>query len=268
MKLKEKFEHWANKYELTREMVSNYGVRTVIFAIGSFVISIAYGAYNITLSALNSSLWYGALAAYYILLAIMRGGVLVHHRKKLKAQKIGRAVENEKIKQIKKYRNCGILLVIIIAAIALAVAEMIAEDKTFEHAGFLIYASATYTFYKITVAIVNIVRAKRQTDMTVQAIRNINMADALVSMLALQTSLLHAFSDENGKDIGFDKTLNGVTGLVVCVLVVALGIYMIINAQRKLKIELMSNDGIPNDEDVIAGENLIENNSDDISQGE
>ena len=268
MKLKEKFELWANKYELTREMVNNYGVRTVIFAIGSFVISIAYGAYNITLSALNSSLWYGALAAYYILLAVMRGGVLVHHKKKRKAQKIGKSVENEKIKQIKKYRNCGILLVIIIAAIALAVAEMIAEDKTFEHAGLLIYASATYTFYKITVAIVNIVKAKKQTDMTVQAIRNINMADALVSMLALQTSLLHAFSDENGKGVGFDKTLNGVTGLVVCVLVVALGIYMIINAQRKLKIEILSNDSAINHEGALADENAIKNISEDNSQGE
>lgn len=268
MKIKEKLELWADKYELTREMKSSYGVRTLVFAIGSFAISIAYGAYNITLSALNSSLWYGALAIYYILLAIMRGGVLVFHNKKRKARKNDKAIENERIKQIKKYRNCGILLVIIIAAISLAVAEMIGDDKTFEHTGLMIYASATYTFYKITIAIINIVRAKKQTDMTVQAIRNINMADALVSMLALQTSLLHAFGDENGKGNGFDKILNGVTGLVVCVLVVALGIYMIINAQRKLKIEILSNDGILNGEGAIAGENAIENISDGTSQGE
>ena len=147
-----------------------------------------------------------------------------------------------------------------IAAISLAVAEMISEDKTFEHAGLMIYASATYTFYKITVAIINIVKAKKQTDMTVQAIRNINMADALVSMLALQTSLLHAFSDENGNEIGFDKTLNGVTGLVVCALVLALGIYMIINAQKKLKIERV------NQEDAI--EDGMTEDSQDDSQGE
>ena len=261
MKIKEKFESWANKYELTREMVNNYGVRTVVFALGSFIISLAYGAYNITLSALNSSLWYGVLAAYYILLAVMRGAVLVHHRKKRKAQKVGKLVENERIKQIKKYRNCGIILVFIMLAVSLAVMEMISEDKTFEHAGIMIYASATYTFYKITVAIINIVKAKKQTDLTVQAIRNINMADALVSMLALQTSLLHAFSDENGKDIGFDKTLNGVTGFVVCALVFALGIYMIVNSQKKMKIERENRD-------KQTSEDTLEEGQEDTSQGE
>ena len=89
-----------------------------------------------------------------------------------------------------------------------------------------------------------------------------------MSMLALQTSLLHAFSDENGKEIGFDKTLNGVTGLAVCLLVVALGIYMIINAQRKLKIEILSSDGSLNNQDAIGGETEIENKRGDTSQGE
>ncbi|MDE6274974.1 MAG: hypothetical protein K2M75_00325 [Clostridia bacterium] len=256
MKVKEKFELWANKYDLTREMVNNYGARTIVFAIGSFIISVAYGAYNFTLSALNSSLWYGALASYYILLAIMRGGVLVFHNKKRKAIKKGKVIENERIKQIKKYRNCGILLVIIMFAISLAVAEMIGEDKSFEHTGIMIYASATYTFYKITVAIINIVKAKKKTaDMTVQAVRNINMADALVSMLALQTSLLHAFSDENGRGQNFQYTLNGVMGLVVVVLVVALGIYMIVNAQKQLKIARTVDDTVEEDQDKdIEGE--------------
>ena len=54
---KEKFLQWADKREVTRQIVSNFGVRTVIFAIGSFALSIAYGAYNLTLSILEMSVW-------------------------------------------------------------------------------------------------------------------------------------------------------------------------------------------------------------------
>ena len=258
--IKEEFLLWANNHELTREMLNNYGVRTVIFATGSFIISIAYGAYNFTLSVTQTSLWYGVLAGYYILLAIMRGGVVFHHRKKRKAQKIGKVIENERVKQIKKYRICGILLVIMTFALSIAVMEMINERKTFEHAGLMIYVSATYTFYKVTVAIVNIVRARKQSDMTIQAIRNINMADAIVSMLTLQTSMIHSFGADDG--VRFADTLNGATGAVVCALVFALGIFMIVNSQRQLRIEMANKDNNERREEV-----KTEEGQNDSSQG-
>ncbi|MDE7070445.1 MAG: hypothetical protein K2O86_00540 [Clostridia bacterium] len=258
--IKEKFLLWANKHELTREMLNNYGVRTVIFATVSFVISIAYGVYNLTLSVTQISIWYGVLAGYYILLAIMRGGVVFHHRKKRKAQKIGKVIENEKVKQIKKYRICGILLVIMTFALSIAVMEMISEHKTFEHAGLMIYVSATYTFYKVTVAIINIVKAKKQSDMTVQAIRNINMADAIVSILTLQTSMIHSFGADDG--VRFADTLNGATGAVVCALVFALGIYMIVNSQRQLRIEIANKDN-----NALMEEAKAEEGQYDSSQG-
>lgn len=256
--IKEKIVSLANRHELTREMLNSYGVRTVVFAIFSFAISTAYGAYNFTLAILNNSLWYGALAIYYILIACMRGGVIVHHRKKRKARRLGMTIERERIKQIKTYCSCGVMLVLMMVAISLSVMQMIRDNNTFEHTGIMIYASATYTFYKITVAIINLVKAKKKTDdLTVQAIRNINMADALVSMLALQTSLLHAFSEENGKDSMYIYTLNGVTGAVVCFLVLGLGIYMIINSQKKLRIEKANRDDLST-QDVAGEEELIE----------
>ena len=234
-KIKDKFVTWANKYELTREMINNYGVRTVVFAILSFAISIAYGAYNFTLAILGTSIWYGVLAAYYILLACMRGGVITHHRRRFRAHRRGTHIENVKIKGIKRYRNCGIMLIIMTIALSIAVLQMISAHNTFEHAGFMIYAAAAYTFYKVTMSIINIVKAKKQNDITIQAIRNINLADATVSLLALQTSMIHAFGADDG--IEFADTLNGVTGAAVCALVFALGIYMIVNAKRRLEIE-------------------------------
>ncbi|MDE5756025.1 MAG: hypothetical protein K2I23_02955, partial [Clostridia bacterium] len=186
-KIKDRFVQWADKYEVTRELLHNYGVRTVVFAIISFALSLAYGAYNFTLAILGMSIWYGVLAVYYILLACMRGGVITHHRRRFRAHRRGTHIENVKIKGIKRYRNCGIMLIIMTFALLIAVMQMISAHNSFEHAGMMIYAAAAYTFYKVTMSIINIVKAKKQTDITIQAIRNINLADAAVSLLALQT---------------------------------------------------------------------------------
>ena len=232
-KIKKAYKRVINKFELTRELAQNYGARTVVFTIVSFLISVAYGAYNVTLSAIERSVWYGMLAAYYILLACMRGGVITHHRKKHSKEKRGIKVENEYVNQINRYRNCGIMLIVMTFALLIAVLQMVLIDRTFTHNGLMIYVSAAYTVYKVTMAIINIVRAKKQEDMTVQALRNINMADALVSILALQTSMLVAFSQENYELS--PTTLNGVTGGVVCAMIFVLGIYMTVKACKKLK---------------------------------
>ena len=231
MRIKDRFLEWSKKYEFINNLVRNYGMRTIVFAIGSFAISIAYGAYNLTLSALERSIWYGVLAGYYILLAFMRGGVVRYHQKRSKRERIGK-VENEEAKQIKKYRNCGALLMVMTLALSFAILQIVSDGKTFKHAGLMIYVSATYTFYKITIAIIQIVKAKKQPDVTVQAIRNINLADAMVSILALQTSMFNSF--DKGDSSKFPSTMNAVTGAVVCALVLALGIYMVVKSKRLL----------------------------------
>ena len=67
--------------------------------------------------------------------------------------------------------------------------------------------------------------------MTVRAIRNINLVDALVSILALQTALLTMFS-EGGINISLFNTF---TGVIVSFLSVGIGIYMIVSANKKMK---------------------------------
>ena len=80
-------------------------------------------------------------------------------------------------------------------------------------------------------AIINLIKAKRFKDYSVQAVRNINLTSAMVSILALQTALLHAFGGEN-ISVSLYNTL---TGSVVSLLTLSLGIYMVTNASLKLK---------------------------------
>jgi len=60
-------------------------------------------------------------------------------------------------------------------------------------------------------------------------IRNIGYADALVSLVSLQTAMFVSFGD--GTDT---RTMNLLTGGVVCLMILLMGIYMIRLAGKQL----------------------------------
>ena len=213
-----------NSHELTKKLISNWGFRTVITSSVAFGISIVNSVINAYLGISERSIWFGALAAYYIFIALMRSGLLIYHR-------TSRDYGSEALVRAKKYTHCGVLLLILNAALSSAIAQMIFDDRGFEYKDWLIYAFAAYAFYKVITSVLNAVKARRQDDLTIQAIREINMVDAAVSILALQTALLHTFSD-GSVNISLFNTL---TGSVVSLFSLSLSIMMIIRGNKIIK---------------------------------
>jgi len=220
-----------NKWNFTRRLMVNYGFRTVALAVLSFIISIAFGVFNGYLGISLRSIWYGALSAYYVFLAFFRGSILFYHAKKTEKLK---DEEQKIIVKARIYRNCGIILLVLNLALSSAIAQMIFNDQGFSYPDWTIFAYAAYAFYKIITSIINLFKAKRHNDLTVQAIRNINFTDASVSILALQTALLHAYTT-TGTDISLFNTL---TGIAVSVVAYTTAIRMIVVATKLLKKKL------------------------------
>lgn len=216
------------RYSFTYLLLRNFGFRTVIFTIGSFAMSVVFSAFNAYMGIAYRSIWYGALATYYIALTLLRGGVLLYHKKKIGKKYV---LQNDEYTKAKVYRNSGIVTLMLNTALSAATGQMIFSDAHFTYMGWTIFAYAAYAFYKITMSIVSFIRAHRQTDLTVRAIRNINLVDALVSILALQTAMLTTFGDGT---INI-SLMNTMTGSVVGVASVAIGIYMIVSANKKIK---------------------------------
>lgn len=229
-RIKRSAKEQAQKHEFTRKLFGQYGFRTVAFAVVAFAISIGNAVVNGVLGIVYASLWFIALGAYYLLLSVMRGGILVYHGKKRKTN-LEDSPELIKRKEIKTYRTCGILLILLPVALSFAILEMVVSDRAFVKPGIMIYVASAYTFYKIIMSVYNFAKAHKSDDMTVRAIRNVNFADALVSVLALQTAMFHEFSPETG--LGY---ANGIMGAIVCVLTVAVGIFMAVNGTKKLKL--------------------------------
>lgn len=230
--LKRKAVRAMKKNELTNNMLESYDFRTIVFAVVSFVISAGYAAVNLTISVLDRSVWYGALAGYYILLALMRGGVLIVSRKTAKMRKIETADAELPAKRshLGIYRKCGVLLIILPVCLTVAVSEMVVSNESFVHEGIMIYANAAYTFYKIVMSCVNFFKAGRGDNFAVKAIRNINLADALVSVFALQSAMFREFTPNADM-----RAANAVMGGLICLATAAIGIAMIATATVALR---------------------------------
>lgn len=224
--MKETIMGKIRSYPILVKLLDNFSFRTVIFAFGSLAITIAYSVYNGVIAIVLASGWYGSLALYYILLVFLRGGISLYHGKRRKLE------ERSEILEIKKYRTCGILLIATIWALSAAIAQMVVQNQGFEYFDLMIYVAATYTFTKITLAIFNAVKAKKErSGYTILALRNISLADAAVSILSLQTAMFHSFAEPSGGT----QLANALTGGAVCLFVMALGVIMIVKANKALK---------------------------------
>ena len=98
---------------------------------------------------------------------------------------------------------------------------------SYEYAGYMIYIVAAYTFYKIITAIIHFFKARRRDGLIVQAIRNINLVDAIYSVFVLQVSMIRAFGDGN------DPLSNSVAGGAIALLILWISIHMIVQSYRE-----------------------------------
>lgn len=223
----EKALKWSETHPFWNRLFREYGFRTISFTIGKFIINFAFAIYNCTVAIIIRSVWFGALTAYYAFLMSVRGAVLLYHARRRKAVKRGQSAEKTYLKDTRIYGLCGILLILLPLCLTPAIVQIVREEGAFIHTGITIYAYAFYAFYKIIVAFYNFIKARKSDEMTVRASRNINLADAMVSILALQTAMFHEFAIGNSDIVSL---MNAFTGAAVCALTALTGIFMVVKA--------------------------------------
>ena len=207
------------RHKFTNSLLENFGYRTIIFSIFSFSLNLLYVAFQGVLAIITLSAWYISITVYYLVLSILKGNIFYSMRK-----------NNSIVKQTKTYRWCGIMFIFLTVALSGIIVLIYTSNMYFEYAGLMIYAVAAYTFYMLTFSIINIFKAKRQSNLYVQSIRNINLVTSLVSIVVLQVALFQAFSPESNTSFA-----NGLTGGAMSALILALGIFMIVKANKTLK---------------------------------
>lgn len=222
----ERFFITVKKNAFGAHFLEDYRFRTVLTTMPSFVINVAYTIYNGVIGVMNQSAWFITMAVYYSLLGIMRY-CAVHTERKISRMEDQKLIRKKELAVIK---TDGILLLLLNLALSGVVLLTIAKGRAKAYSEIIAISIAAYTFYKITMAVINMVKVRKMQSPILITIRNIGVADALVSMLTLQMTMLVSFQGTDG--LNADR-MNGITGLAVCLLISALGISMIYYAFKE-----------------------------------
>lgn len=207
-----------------KRFFSDVRFRTELSLYQGLLINLLYIAVKLFSGIYYHSLWFIALAFYYILLAAMRI-LLLHQRKKRNYEEL---MEHEFF----RYRLCGIILLLMNQALVGIVIFIVHQNKGFDYPGLLIYAMALYVFYSVILAAVNLIKFRKHGSPVMSAAKVINLVAAMVSILSLQTAMLARFGEE---DEAFRAVMTGVTGGVVCAIVSGMAIFMIWKSAKQLK---------------------------------
>lgn len=219
-----KFMKKIRSTKLGNRFFSDVRFRTEIALYCGLIINFLYIAVKLFSGIYYRSVWFIALAIYYILLAVMRF-ILLHKGK-------NSAVLTMKA-ELRRYRLCGIMLLIMNQSLAGIVVFMVYQNKGFDYPGLLIYAMAAYSFYMIIVAVINLVKFRKHGSPLLSAAKVINLVAAMVSILSLETAMLAQFGSDD--DPLFRKAMTGATGGAVCTIVIGIAIFMIWKSTKRLR---------------------------------
>lgn len=206
---------------------SDIHLRMNVSLYGTLIWNTAYAVFQLGLGFWHHTFWYYSLAGYYLSLAVMRFFLVRHTRK----HKPGELMREE----LKKYRTCGIIFLIMNLALTLIIFFMVYWNRTFIHHEITTIAMAAYTFGALTMAIINMIKYRKYNSPVYSASKAISLASACVSMLTLESTMLTTF-DDGTMDLTTRRIMLGTSGAAVSAFVIAMAVYMIAQGTKKIKL--------------------------------
>ena len=180
----------------------------------SLCLNFVYAVGNCAIGFIAHSWWFITVGAYYGILATTRFSVL----------QIKRKANGDYDTEVFARRITGFLLVALSFCIAGVNVLSALKERGIVFHEIVMISIATYTFTKITIAIVGMVKSKYSASPAIETLRNISLADASVSVCTMQRSMLVSFPGMNGAEI---QLFNILTGTAVWIIVLLLGINLI-----------------------------------------
>ena len=204
---------------------AEYDFKTYISAAGSLAVTVLFALYNGFLGIRHASLWHGTICVYYLVLVLLRGLSILAAKKA--ALRSARKTLHDRAALILSF-----LLLILNISLIVPIAMMVRQQKPVSMTLIPAIAMAAYTTYKIIMASVHLRKRKLSADSLVWLLRTISFIDALVSILALQNTLIMVNAKDGGSDM---LPLSAGTGALVWVAVLLLSVGAIIRGIRRIR---------------------------------
>ena len=184
------------------------------------IVNFGYGMFKIMYGFLIGSAWVGADGIYNFVQAMIQLFQILRRKKPGAIQQ-----------QWRSYRFCGILILLMHLTLIGIVFQTVNWNRVEEAGEIMIIATAAFAFYKFISAVVDLAKDRKHTRPVDSSVRMLELSQAIFAIFSLQAGMLHTF----GAGEAWEHWLNLGTGCAVCLLTVAMGIYMIRRADREIK---------------------------------
>ena len=169
---------------LRKKWSESYSFKTLISSTASLCVTILFALYHGFLGLAASSIWHVSICVFYLLLVVIRGIILLTEYR-IKSER-----EEEKQRRRRKtFLITSVLLLLLNLSLMLPISLMVLLQNQVNIGKIPAIAMAAYTTYKITMALIHI-RRQKIYHVLIRELRTINLIDALVSILTLQSTLI------------------------------------------------------------------------------
>lgn len=216
-----KERNWMTNHPKVEELLKNGELH---FKLGLYLeqfVNFAYGIFKIVTGVIVGSAWIGADGIYNFVQALIQLFQILNRKKQGNLQR-----------QWKSYRICGVLILLMHLTLIGIVFQMVNWHRVEESGEIMIIATAAFVFYKFISSFIDLAKDRKHTHPVDSSVRMLELSQAIFAIFSLQAGLLHTF----GTGESWEHLLNLTVGCAVCLLTVAMGIYMIRRANRETKL--------------------------------
>ena len=213
-------KNWMRKHPKVANFLNASELK---FTFGLYIeqfINFTYGIFKIVSGIVVGSAWIGADGIYNFTQALIQLFQILRRKKPGTMQK-----------QWQSYRFCGVLILLMHLTLTGIVFQMVNWNRVEESGEIMIIATAAFAFYKFIFAFIDLAKDRKHKHPIDSSVRMLELSQAFFAIFSLQAGLLHIF----GTGENWEHWMNTAVGCMVCLLTVAMGIYMIRRANREIK---------------------------------
>jgi len=212
---------FAKRNEYVRRYMGDAPLRVRVSLYAGLALNALYASLKAYTALRYASAWFGAEAAFYLVLGVTRFLMLLRMRHAAGGLKA----------ELRAYRLCGAMIFALNAALTGIVFQMIHQGGGVRYDGPTIYLAAAFTFTFLAVSAYDVVGYRRLSSPVLSAAKAIALIQALVAMYSLQISMFASFGDDEGLEL----IMNNVFGGLLCAAIFGIALYMVLRGHAKLR---------------------------------
>ena len=214
-----KTRDWMKNHPSVEGLLKNQEMHFKLELYFEQFINFAYGIFKIISGVIVGSAWIGADGIYNFVQALIQLFQILRRKKPGTLEK-----------QWRSYRFCGVLILLMHLTLIGIVFQIVNWNRVEESGEIMIIATAAFAFYKFISAFIDLAKDRKHTHPVDSSVRMLELSQSFFAIFSLQAGLLHTF----GTGESWEHWLNLAVGCTVCLLTVAMGIYMIRRANREI----------------------------------